>query len=192
MATSKIRILNAAFLLLGQDEIQAIDNDSSKVIKRASALYDLFYSNFLCDNLWLFALKKFKLVKISDAEMFNYYNNAYKLPSDFLRAYSLEPYCDYKIYGNVLYSNYSDNLELYYTHYVKEDLLPVYYESYLIYKMAELLAMPITQKPDLAMAFANKSKMEKIRAITIDSQQQPSLVIKSNPILASKYGDVLP
>jgi len=187
MATSKIRIINAALLLLGKKGCSDITNDSPDYIKNCSALYDEFYpSIFAMDYNWRFAIKQFSLNKVTNPPKYPNYMYAYELPSDFGLTYKTDGRIPFEIVGNLLYCNSPSGITLYYTGPVSEDLLPEYFKPYIHYYMAALFCMPITERTDLTISYENKVEKLLFKAIQSDSQTQPSLQF-GNLVYASKY-----
>lgn len=185
--TSKVSIINAASLLLGHNEVNSIGNQSPEEVKRMSALYDAYYPFLLSRHFWRFALNQTELSQVADAPEVEGYMYAYQLPQNYLTIYKISPIEKYEIYADKLYSNNSLGIKLYYVGTVEEDRLPQYYVEYLIEKMAEIFAMPLTQKPELVQLWGNSSLKKLNRAIALDVQSQPSLILQSNPIAQSKY-----
>lgn len=185
--SSKIEIMSAAVMLLGQDEINSIGENAPPVIKRASALYDIYYPAFLTRYAWRFALKQFTLNKVTVFDEITGYNDAYQLPSDYLAILRTDPANNYRIFGTLLYSNISTNLKLIYTSNINEGVIPVYYIEFLVEKFAEIFAMPITGNPKLLELWGQSAAKKLNRAIALDDQNQPSFVIADNPLIAAKY-----
>ncbi len=188
--SSKLSIMNAAFLHLGTTGVNNIGDDAPDIVKRMSQIYDIYYESLLTCNYWRFALKQSELSKQVDGTYdkvlgFDY---AYQLPSDYLVAYKVEPQGVYKIYGNLIYSNLSSNLKLYYTHKVSEANLPPYYVTFLTEKFAHLFAMPVTQDVNIAMAWDRAADLSKNMAIALDDQSQTSEMLQYAPLVSAKYG----
>lgn len=187
--SSKLQIINAAFLLLGAEPVTNLGSSARQDVINAEALYDIYYLSLLTRTSWRFALKQYTLSQVNDFPEITGYNYAYQLPNDYLQIYSLDPMDRYEIYGTLLYTNLNPTaLKLYYTHKVSEANLPVYYVEFLVEKFAELFALMITQEAELAQLWGMSAKEKLNRAMTLDNQQQPSLSILSNPIGSAKMG----
>lgn len=186
---SKLQIINAAFVLLGHRSVNNLGDNSGEDVKKAEALYDLYYPSFLTYYSWRFALKQFPLSEVTNPPEVREYEYAYQLPSDYLSIYKMSPSAQYEIYGTLLYTNLSpsDDLKIYYTHKIDEGLLPEYFVEFLIEKFAEIFAMPITQQPELAQLWGQSAQAKLSRAMALDSQSQTSLSIIDNPLGRAKY-----
>lgn len=186
--SSKVAIINAAFLLLGADPVNNLGDSAPQPVKKAIDIYDIYYPSLLTRYAWRFALTQFPLVRVSDFDEIPGYNYAFQLPNDYLEIYKLSPMANYEIYGQLLYTSIlPTDLKLFYTAYVSEENLPVYYVEYLVEKFAELFAMPITQQPQLMQLWGESAKEKLNRAIMLDSQQQPSLIVTYNPLGQAKF-----
>jgi hypothetical protein len=187
---SKQSIMNAAFLHLGTTGVNSLGDDAPDIVKQMSQMYDIYYDSLLASNYWRFALKQTPLSK-QPKEAFDPvlgFDNAYKLPSDYLLVYKIEPQGVYKIYGNLIYSNISSNFKLYYIHKVSEASLPPYYITFLAEKFAHLFAMPVTQDVNLAIAWDKASENSRKMAIALDDQSQTSEILQYAPLVSAKYG----
>lgn len=185
--SSKIDIINAAFLLLGHHSVNNLGDNSGEDVKKASDLYDIYYPAFLTRYSWRFALKQFPLSQVTNPPAVTGYSYAYQLPNDYLMIYKTDPIADYQIFEQLLYINVSQDLKLYYTYRVTESVLPEYYVEFLVEKFAELFAMPITQQPPLVELWGNSANEKLSRAVALDSQSQPSIRIQDNPLGRAKY-----
>lgn len=189
--SSKLDIINAAFILLGHRTVNSLGDNSGEDIKKASSLYDLYYNSFLTYYSWRFAIKQLLLSKINNPDPVLGYDYAYQLPPDYLAVYKLEPMSRFEIYETYLYTNLSSDVKLYYTHKVSESVLPAYYIEFLIEKFAEIFAMPITQQLELVEIWGKSADEKLNRAIALDSQSQTSLTIMDNPLGRAKYSSNL-
>lgn len=186
--SSKVEIINAAFLLLGHRAVNNLGDNSGEDVKKAVALYDIYYPSLLTRYAWRFALKQFPLSAPADFDAVLGYQYAYQLPNDYLSIYKISPSGQYEIYGQLIYTNLNDpNLKLYYTAAVSEEVLPNYYIEFLVEKFAELFAMPITQQTELVQIWGNSASEKLNRAIALDSQSQTSLSFTDNPLGRAKY-----
>lgn len=185
--SSKLDIINSAFILLGHDSVNNLGDNSREDVKKASNLYDVYYPAFLTRYYWRFALKQFMISQSTSAPKVKGYNYSYQLPNDYLSIYKTEPLANYEIYGQYLYINISSNLKLYYTYRVSESDIPHYYLEWIIEEFAALFAMPITQQMQLMQIWAQSASLKLSRAIALDNQSQTSLSIVDNPLGKAKY-----
>ena len=185
--SSKLEIINAAFLLLGHKPVTNLIQDTGNDVKRAIALYDVYYTACLCHAYWRFSIKQAELNNLASYESVEGYEYAYQIPNDSLAIYMIEPNNVYRIFGTTIYSNISSGLKLYYTAYVPESNLPDYYVEYLVERFAGLFAMPITNNSQLAKLWAQSADIKLDRAMTLDGFSQSSERIQSNPLATAKF-----
>lgn len=185
--TSKVGIINAAFLLLGHHSVNNLGDNAGEDVKKAEALYDIYYPSLLTDSYWRFALKQSQLSELESFDEVDGYTYAFQIPNDCLSIYKIEPATQYTIFGQKLYTNITGEVKLYYTANVSEANLPNYYITYVVEKFAEIFAMPVTQKPELAQLWGQSADMRLQSAMALDSQSQSSIAIQSNPLAAAKF-----
>ena len=185
--TSKLKIINAAMLLLGHNSVNDIGDDSPEAVIAASNLYDIYYPSILSSGYWRFAIKQQELAQINNPDSFDGWNYAYQIPVDFIAIEHIEPVSNYIINGTSIYSNISQDLKLYYFHEVSEGILPVYFVTFIIEKMAAIFAMKITQQPQLAQFWEANAAKSRNTAIQLDRNNQPSMRMIQNPIANAKY-----
>ena len=185
--TSKLKIINAAMLVLGHNSVKDIGDDSPVAVIAASNLYDIYYPSILSSGYWRFAIKQQELAQINNPDSFEGWNYAYQIPVDFIAIEHIEPVSNYIINGTSIYSNISQDLKLYYFHEVSEGILPVYFVTFIIEKMAAIFAMKITQQPQLAHFSERNAANSRNTAIQLDRNNQPSMRMIQNPIANAKY-----
>lgn len=185
--TSKVDIINAAFILLGHRSVNNLGDNSGEDVKKASAIYDMYYESFLTYYSWRFAIKHVQMAQIANPPEIDWHQYAYQIPPDYLRIVKIEPRVEYIIYETYLYTNVDNPVEIFYTYKVPEGVLPPYYIEFLIEKFAEVFAMPITQQPELVQIWGASAEDKFNRAVAIDSQSQTSLEIVDKPLGQAKY-----
>ena len=191
--TSKLELINAALLLLGDKASITLGSDASNDFKSAEILYDLFYPTILAERIWLFALKASVINYIPSALKIKGYEYAYGLPEDYLLISHLQPDRPYEIFGIHLHTSLSpdspDLPTLFYTHKVSEGQLPAYFIAYLVQRLAALFAMKITNEMPIAQIWGQSSEQKLREAVALDRQSQTTQQIKSNLMLEAHYGD---
>jgi hypothetical protein len=83
MAAGNLDIVNLALSLLGESPIQSIDEPSAAAVY-AKAQYDLIRRAALRNYNWAFALRRARLVRVTDG-VSGVYRFTYQLPADCLR-----------------------------------------------------------------------------------------------------------
>ena len=184
--SSKIEIISAAFNLLGKGPINDIGSNSPTANQMASNLYDVYYPKALSQSPWRFAIKLQTLNLLTQEPIIDRWSSIFQLPIDYLVAWRTHPSVDYEIYGDKLYTN-QDSIILEYNALIVESSLPDYFVTYMIEKMAEILAMPITQKSQLVQIWGEVASASLGKAMFLDSQARTANVIIDDPIYSSKF-----
>lgn len=101
---SSVEICNSALTKLGARRIMSLD-DNVKEAREMSALYELRRDALLRSYNWNFAMKRASLPTLTTAPTWGY-DNAYQLPSDYLRMVQVDEY--YSVPGLADYMNAPD------------------------------------------------------------------------------------
>lgn len=205
MAADNIAICNQALYLLRADRISALASTGSNETIVCNEFYADFVNDILTRYPWSFATKK-ALLTATTAPLTEY-KYAHTYPTEALRLWSLfpsasvgaNPVSDYDIFspttGRVIISN---NSTLYadYTLYRTEVNWPAYFVIFATKALAARIAMPITDKPELAEfwkkeAFGSPSDNELGGAFGVacrlDAQQKPGETIISSPLIEARF-----
>ncbi|MCK5606293.1 hypothetical protein KAR91_30615 [Candidatus Pacearchaeota archaeon] len=204
MASSDINIASQALALVRADPITSFNDGSPE-----AGIVSLFYNDFVQDMLtrhpWSFATKK-RLLNGTTPPI-NQYSNAHLIPAECLRLWALypdstvgvRPINEYdiqapdgprKIFSNheVLYGEY--------TIYTAETNWPGYFTHFLIYAFAAVIAIPVTDQPDIAKAMhtlawgppSDGEKGGKFSVATgLDAQQKPGEIVYDSPFVAARF-----
>lgn len=189
MAESKTQIISKAFVLLGEEQIQSIDDDNP-IHASASAIYDTVMPSILSQRPWRFALKQFQLNKLTETPIFQEFSYIYQLPADLLSIYRFEPLdanVNYKTYIDKLYSNYS-SLKIEYVYQAPESYFSHNFTLLLIYMMAENIAMNVTNQLSMAQYFEKKVAEQLSVAASIDALQVPNDYIMADDLYTAHVG----
>jgi hypothetical protein len=180
--TTDIKLASNALLLLGEDVIQSLDDDTA-----ASNLYDATYESLLAMEPWTFAMKEQDLSRNTaapdDKTGFQY---SFNLPSDLLRVWEMMPYCDYAIIGNEVQTN-EPELRLRYIYRVSETAIPSHFAKLVEYKLASEFAISVSEDENRAALFEQKFKSQLNQARKIDAQGVPTRGIRSSPFANPYY-----
>ncbi len=185
MSTS-ISICTSALLMIGADEISSF-SDETREAKLCANLYPTTRDSLLQQHPWRFSLGQVKLAKLTDKPLYGY-SYAYQLPSGFLRVIEAER-GEFSIYEDAIYSNQPE-LNITYQFRPQETAMPAYFSRVLELKMAEILAVAVSEELAKSNVFAEKVRQEVIRARSIDSQQQTNFEIESNNFLLTEIREV--
>ena len=174
--TTAIKMASNALILLGEEVIQSLDDDTA-----ASNLYDATYEGLLAMEPWTFALKEQDLSRNTAApDDKTGYQYSFNLPSDLIRVWELMPYSNYVIVGSKILSN-QEALRLRYIYRVDESALPAHFTKMVEYKLASEFAISVSEDENRAALFERKYKAQRNLSRKIDAQGQPPIAIVSSP-----------
>jgi len=183
---SKIDLISNALILIGDPPINTLDGDS-RAQTTAANLYDNVVKNELTKHRWGFARRKAQLSLLVDTPIDNEYSNAYQLPSDLLVLIKIKPRLGYQIYGDKLYTNFSQALYCDYISDVAESEWPVYFAKMIEYALARDFATAIRDSAAsadrMAAEYLNASRMARYT----DSQQHPQTPIIDRPFVDIRF-----
>ena len=174
--TTAIKMASNALILLGEDVIQSLDDDTA-----ASNLYDATYESLLAMEPWAFAMKEQDLSRnTATPDTKTGYQYSFNLPSDLLRVWEMMPHTNYVIVGNAVLCN-EESLRLRYIYRVDESALPSHFAKMMEYKLASEFAISVSEDENRAALFEQKYKAQRSLARKIDAQGQPSRSIVDAP-----------
>jgi hypothetical protein len=205
-AQTSVDICNQALLLLRADAITALSDTTNEGIA-CNTLYTNFVNDILTKYPWSFCTKKALLTATTSP--LNEFTYAHTLPATALRLWKLlpststgaSPIQDYDIQsaGDALAQVVlSNNATIYadYTFYKAEAYWPAYFTSFAVRAFAALLAIPITDKPDIAQLWQTAAygpAQDNFlggafgQACKIDAMQKPTETIPSSPLIAARF-----
>lgn len=183
--TTAIKMASNALILLGEEVIQSLDDDTA-----ASNLYDATYESLLGMDAWTFAMKEQDLSRNSTTpDTKTGFQYSFNLPSDLIRIWQMMPHSDYVVIGNEVQSNES-SLRLRYIYRVPESNLPAHFVKLVEYKLASEFAISVSEDPSRAEYFEKKFRGQLNQARKIDAQGVPVQPIKDAPFINPYYSDV--
>ena len=185
--TSKIKLINNALTLIGDNPIQSL-SDPGFSVTVADNLYNDTYRAVLAQHPWSFAFKEQYLSQLSEApDKETGYSYAYQMPVDAIRIWQLFGNSQYTIVGNLIYSN-MNKLLCRYIYKVSESQLPPQVAKAIEYKLAAEFATPITDNANYAQLYEEKYLMQVAQAMAIDSQNRPQTPIVDAPFIDVRGG----
>lgn len=205
MTTSNIDICAQALSLLRASVISSFNDDSNEA-NICQTHYDDFAEDILTRYPWSFATKKILLNQDATSPV-NEYTYAHIIPGEALRIWAVfnssevgaKPIMDYDIQtidgGRRIFSNHAQ-LWAEYTVYTDEANWPPYFKQFAIHALAALIAMPVTDQPDVAdryhaLAWGARNENEQGGkfgvAKLIDAQQKPGEMIVDSPLIAARF-----
>lgn len=182
----KVEICSNALLLLGHNPISSFEEPGAGALL-AKNLYESTYRDFLSSTNWNFAKKYANLNRLAGTPEHPEYQYMFQLPTDYLRLDSTIPAVDYEIIGDKIYTNQPE-IHVEYVYRSKEEFLPPYAIKALQLLMASTLAVPLTVDVAKAEYYNQQFEIQKIRAMSIDSQNDPADGWSEMPVLDVRFG----
>lgn len=190
MSATSVSICSNALLLLGDQPISALDEDTDRALL-ASNLYESTRDSVLRSHPWNCAVKRVVLAPDTEAPVSAYYDAQFTLPADWLRTLQVgeDGYeVDYKVEsGKILSSGTSLALR-----YVWRNETESTWDAMLVtameLAMAEKMAYPITMSASMADLMARKLEMHMKRCRAVDGQDDPPQTLGDFPLLQSRFG----
>jgi|9_EtaG_2_1085328.scaffolds.fasta_scaffold19814_3 hypothetical protein len=185
--TSKIKLINNALLLLGDNAIQSL-SDPGFSTTVADSLYLDTYKEVLSSHPWSFAFKEQELSQFSEPPPRETgYNYAYRMPVDAIRIWQLYCHQNYTIVGDKIYTN-ANKVLCRYIFKVAESQLPPHVAKTIEYKLAAEFAIPITDNGNYSQLYEQKHIIQLAKAQAIDSQNRPQVAIVDSPFTDVRNG----
>lgn len=151
MSTSPESICSAALHLLGVESIDSLE-DEDDVAATCNALYQTAKDAAISEYPWRFAIQKSQLTRLTDTPE-NEWKYAFQLPSDIEGGphavfnsgdEGAVPIKNWELFGNKIFSN-EESLWIDHRVSVVEAKFPPYFVQFMVFEMASLLAVPITE-----------------------------------------------
>jgi len=167
---SEISICNDALIILGEDPITALTEDS-----KAGRLCNQFYAStrdaLIRRHLWNFAMERVELAALSTAPLFGF-TSQYQLPSDFLRLVRLEDdLMPYKIEGQTIQVSDSSLKIVYLKQITDPNLFDELFREALSANLAWKMARPLTDSTSTVEEAKQNFKDAMSEARTMDAME---------------------
>lgn len=186
---SDIDIASNALILIGDNPISSFTEPGAGP-EAAANLYPDTYKQLLSEHPWTFALKEQKLNQLSQTpDPLTNWQFAYQNPTDLIRYWSIMPFSNYAMVGNLVYSNQNELLARYVFR-VAESLLPPHFQKALEYKLAADFALLVTEDNSKSQIFEKKYRTAIGQARTIDSQSHPQQPIIDQPFTDARRNGI--
>ena len=178
MSFSNVDLCSRALNKIGAESIVSFE-DGTPEAEICGSIYNTLKYKLLSVFEWSFAIAVKKLNRVIDNEEYKQsFGNAFALPSDFLRAVSVEPNVPYKIVGNYLYADVED-IKLLYVANVGEEYFSPMFVSAFVYLLAAELSISLLNDTSKYSLFYRLFVSELREAKNIDSQQETPTGIKN-------------
>ena len=188
MAMTKVQIISNALALLGKSPINSLQNQSSLVTAGEQA-FDFLLPVILGTGFWRFATKIVQLAQLVQTPPVTDWQYIYELPADFLKMVRQYPHnWAYEIYTqHQMYSNVQGPISIEYVFLPAIGQLPYYFNAYLVYRIAEYLALSNAQSAQFATKLNSDMAMAMAQGLAADAQNRPQTPMISQPIISDRY-----
>lgn len=188
MALSDVAMCSRALIRLGAAPIESFA-DGTAESEIAAALFAPVRDSLLSAYGWSFATGQVSLSELETPPVADY-QNAFQLPSDFLRALSAGAGgrgrgLNYRIARNILHTN-ADAVTLTYIFRPEEEEFPPYFDAVLIARLSAEFCIPVTESTSRAEALYRLADIEFQRARQIDAQQDSPLQIEDFSLIRAR------
>ena len=171
---NETEVIQTALNLLGYPLIQSTISGApaAEVLRN---LYDVLMAADLSSPNWRFATKIATLSQIAGFNPgFIWYNSAYQLPPDMLALWQLWPNYPFEIYGEQLWTNGNQQLQIQYRAVVPPSMLPPAYVMYFCYLLAVTAAPAITHDPQIIAQLNADMTKWRSQAMIVNTQGRPN------------------
>jgi hypothetical protein len=171
--------VNRALSLLGAETITALDYADSPNAATAKDLYDPTVDELLMEWPWRFAVGRESLSKLTTTPLNTDFEYEYALPADLLRIVTTDVedgqwmlYRDPESGYRRLYAN-QDGVKADMVRRPDDSLFPPHFQRALVHRLAMVLAMPVTRKPEFFSLYAGMAASAIQQAKAQDWNEQP-------------------
>lgn len=184
---TKVEILSNALALLGQKPINSLTNQNN-ITTAAEQAFDFLLPVILSTGFWRFATKIVELSQLNITPPVTQWAYAYQLPGDFLKLVRLYPHnWAYELYTDrIMYSNIEGPQYIEYIFQPDVGQLPFYFNAYLVYRVAEYLALSSAQNVQFSQKLKEDMGVAMGVALAADCQNRPNTPMISQPIIADR------
>lgn len=185
--TTDIEIISQAAIICGRQGFQSLDSGGAFATD-GSALYQTLVCAELGSNRWRFA-QAFQAMGVLTTltPSFDNWNYYWEMPADLLMLFRLDPMANYAVFGNRVVTNTNQSLTAIYAKSVPVSKWPSTFSLYIIYKLASMLAISVTNSDRMLARIRGDSEMWESRALFSDSQSTPARSIRSEPYIDVRY-----
>lgn len=182
---------NRALSLIGAETITALDMSESPNAATCVSLYEPTVDELLGEWPWRFAVGREQLSRLTTTPPDTRYAYEYALPADTLRIVRMDqPNADWMLYRDPasgyrrVYSN-ADSLLADLVRKPDPALFPAHFQKALVHRLAAVLAMPITRRPEFAQLYLGMAAASVSAAKAQDWNEQPWVEMDDGNIFAN-------
>lgn len=183
-AQTDIEIISQACKLLGNGNFNTIE-PGNKFAQDAAAFYGTLVTAELGSNRWTFAMKTeaMGVLNLLDPD-FSIWRFFWEFPADMIMFHRVDPWVRYTIQGDrFLTTSNSPNLVAVYSHIVPVSKWPNGFKMYIIYALADMLAVSVTNSDRMVARITSGLQMWQSRALFADGQAKPPRTMRSRPYI---------
>lgn len=186
-AQTDIEIINQAIMLCGRTSIVSVQTND-KFSTDAAAFYGSLVQSELSSNRWRFALKSASMGTLTtltpDFEGWQYY---WDLPGDLLMLHRIDPWVNYTVFGERVLTTTQEGLTAVYSQSVPVSKWPDTFKMYIIYALADMLAISVTTSDRLLGRIREGLQTWQARALFADGQNSPTRSLRSSPWVNARF-----
>lgn len=176
MAHSDVSICNAGLILLGEDTITAL-TENTKAARLCNQRYTTLRDAELRAAKWNFALERVALAKLTTSPAFGF-SNEFQLPTDHLRVLKTDDDHDtYRVEGKKLRTNRSSVKILYIRQITDPNQFDLQFVELLAARIAVDLAIPLTDSDSRLASMKTLYEERRDDARGSDSQENGSIEV---------------
>ena len=185
--TTDIEIISQASIICGRQGFNTLSSGGSFALD-GSALYQTLVTAELGSNRWRFAQEFQAMSTITTlTPSFDGWSYYWEMPSDLLMLFRLDPLIDYTVFGSRVLTRTNQSLTAVYAKSVPVSKWPAVFSLYIVYKLASMLAISVTNSDRMASRIKSDADMWESRALFSDGQSSPARGIRSKPYINVRY-----
>jgi len=186
--TTSAEIISQAITLTGKQQTVNTIDSGGPLAEDASKLYDLLVSAEFSSNRWRFAQTFQEISVINTLEpTFEGWQFYFQIPSDALMVLYVTPNVDYILFGDRILTKSSQPNTLVYTHDVPVSKWPGAFSMYIVYHLAAMLGISVTNSDRLIARIDKGLQMWESRALFADGQSSRTEQFRFNPYKDVRY-----
>lgn len=178
MTYNRIGIISGASQHLGSPAITS--ENESKFAQQASYFFDLVYEGDISQSDYTFATRWMPLSLTTETPVPPYWQYAYQLPSDYIKAVTIWPGVEFDIVNNNTLLANIKGIEMKYVFLPRPEYLPAYYVTYLEYEIAHRLALSTKLGAEIIDRMKKYADDAKNYAMSINSQTRPNNAFRNS------------
>lgn len=186
--TTRLEIISAAITLTGKQQTVNTLDSGGPLAADGEKLYDILVSAELSSNRWRFAQQFQQISVINTLEpTFDNWQFFFQVPSDAIMILYVTPNVDYLVFGDRILTRNDQPQTLVYTRDVPVSKWPGAFSMYIVYHLASMLGLSVTNSDRMVARLAAGLKMWESRALFADGQNSRTHQFRFNPYVDVRY-----